>query len=132
MSEMIHGIVVNRKGNWNEVELRVLEDYQDSVEGDIEAVPLQFQDDRLSNIPAMMWVNDSFLLGQFDIDDDFNEIATAMAYVGGRPDLRLLGNVLITGGPDGRGETVTVPKKLIYQWLARVQRIQVEVHRNEN
>lgn len=130
--KMIKGIAIRVGGKYEEVELRVLADYQDVVEGHIEAVWLDLPDDNNHKHRIIMYVNDSFLLGQFDIHKDFNELATGMAYVGGRQDLRLLGSVVIVGPSDDEGYNKTVPAEIVYKWIGRVKRLQKQMNADQN
>ncbi len=129
---MIKGIVVRPGGVVEEVELRVLDDYRDVVEGSIEAVFLHLADDHDKKHVVKMYVNDSFLLGQFDPINDFNEVATGLAYVGNRPDLHLLGSVLIVGPPTHEGDNTTVPQTLVYKWLGRIKYLQAQMNSDRN
>ncbi len=129
---MIKGLAIRVGGKYEEVELRVLEDYQDVVEGSIEMVALNLLDNNGAKHRVVMFVNDSFLLGQFDIEEDFNELATGLAYVGERQDLRLLGNVVITGPPDPEGETTPFPAEIVYLWVGRIKRLQQQMNVDRN
>ncbi len=129
---MIKGIAVRPGGAVEEVELRVLDDYRDIVEGSIEAVFLHLADDRDKKHVVVMYVNDSFLLGQFDLVKDFNEVATGLAYVGGRQELHLLGSVLIVGGPTHEGDDTAVPQTLVYKWLGRIKYLQAQMNSDRN
>ncbi len=128
---MIKGLAIRVGGKYEELELRVLADYQDVVEGDIERVDLDLLDNDGTKHRIVMFVNDSFLLGQFDIEEDFNELATGMAYVGGRQDLRLLGSVVIVG-PDHRGESTSFPAEIVYLWVGRIKRLQKQMNVDRN
>ncbi len=128
---MIKGLAIRMGGKYEEVELRVLADYQDVVEGDIERVDLNLLDNDGTKHRVVMFVNDSFLLGQFDIERDFNELATGLAYVGERQDLRLLGNVVIVG-PDHKEESTSFPAEIVYLWVGRINRLQQQMHRSES
>lgn len=128
---MIKGLAIRVGGKYEELELRVLADYQDVVEGDIERLDLDLLDNDGTKHRIVMFVNDSFLLGQFDIEEDFNELATGMAYVGGRQDLRLLGSVLIVG-PDHKDESTSFPAEIVYLWVGRIKRLQKQMNVDRN
>ena len=128
---MIKGLAIRVGGKYEELEFRVLADYQDVVEGDIERVDLNLLDNNGAKHRIVMFVNDSFLLGQFDIEEDFNELATGMAYVGGRQDLRLLGSVLIVG-PDHKDESTSFPAEIVYLWVGRIKRLQKQMNVDRN
>ncbi len=130
--KMIKGITIHPGGKYEEIELRVLADYQDAVEGHIEFVALNLLGERNEKHQVTMYVNDSFLLGQFDIHKDFNELATGIAYVGGRQDLRLLGSVVIVGPLDRGGNDRTVPSEIVYKWIGRVKHLQKQMNVDQN
>ncbi len=129
---MIKGLAIKVGGKYEEVELRVLADYQDVVEGDIEIVALNLLGNNGTKHRVIMYVNDSFLLGQFDIEEDFNELATGLAYVGEKQDLRLLGNVVIVGDFTIEGENTSFPAEIVYLWIGRINRLQQQMHRGES
>ena len=128
---MIKGLAIRVGGKYEEVELRVLADYQDVVEGYIEKVDLNLLSNDGAKHRVVMVVNDSFLLGQFDIEEDFNELATGLAYMGERQDLRLLGNVVIVG-PDHKEKSTSFPVEIVYLWVGRINRLQQQMHRGES
>ncbi len=128
---MIKGLAIRVGGKYEELEFRVLADYQDVVEGDIEKVDLNLLDNNGAKHRIVMFVNDSFLLGQFDIEKDFNELATGMAYVGERQDLRLLGSVVIVG-PDHKDESTSFPAEIVYLWVGRIKRLQQQMNVDRN
>jgi len=75
------------------------------VEGLIEAINLDTGD--------TMWVNEEFTY-KFDVPR-FNSVASDLLGALGRPDLMLSGiqgNVFITGGPDGNGNTGAISAKV--------------------
>ena len=105
MSNPIQAIQITSDKQTNELTVSEYQDYNDAVEGWIEAVDLP-------RIDAVMWVNEEFLL--IFGAERFNSIASDVCGLGGRPDLMLhgvLGNVLVTGPTDGAGESTDITDK---------------------
>lgn len=103
----IKGIAIYPDKRVVEVQLSNLKDYQEIVDGHIEAV--RFRDG------ATMYVNEEFLLGQFG-PDDFNSIAGDVCGLNGRPDLMLsgiLGPVVVVGPVDREGYDMDITPEMV-------------------
>lgn len=100
MSNPIQAIQITSDKQTNELTVSKYQDYNDAVEGWIEAVDLLF---------GVMWVNEEFRL--IFGAERFNSIASDLCGLGGRPDLMfggVLGNVLVTGPTDSSGESTDI------------------------
>jgi hypothetical protein len=96
------------------IDIHDLTDIHDALEGYMETIYLELQ-----NGPrCTLLVNDSFLLGQFDVTKDSNHLATALAISGRRPDVRVLGPALVTGPVSG--EDLTNVPESIYHFLSKM------------
>lgn len=118
------GVLIRPANDWELIDIADLDDIQDAVDGYFEILDLDLPDPDHddTHYRMTMYINDSKLLGQWDVAKDFNRVASSFAYVGGRY-AAILGPVLLMGGPNKKGDDTELNFPVVERWLKRIKRL---------